>query len=100
MLRQVLCRDLGHDTAMGTRGTRPRHGHLACDMAGGPGHDTARHGARGTTTRHLRASLGALVCSGWPRLCTWCTQPIFGLSTISESLFGTLFMNTVHHKNF
>ena len=82
-----LCSDTakqGHDTTL----ARAAH---SCDMAG-PSHDMT--GPR-LVTRPLgchdiatRACLNAPVCIGWPRLCTWCTQPVFGLSTGSGSLFG------------
>ena len=34
--------------------------------------------------------------AAWVRVCTWCTQPSFGLNTLFQSLFGPLFMNIVH----
>ena len=45
---------------------RPRHDHCAC----------------------LGVPVCAWVCCWASRLCTWCTQPVFGLSTVFESLFG------------
>ena len=85
-----LCRNTtqsGHDTAArpvtlraATRRwaptTRPTG---ACDTA--PcGHDTDMR-------VRAWARLCSLGCAGWVRrLCTWCTQPVFGLSTVSESL--------------
>ena len=78
---------------------RATHG---CDMAPGPatlqagGHDTA---LGGTTTRHVRARLGVPGHAGWVSwLCTWCTQPVFGLSTVFESLFGPLFTKFFRKK--
>ena len=38
---------------------------------------------------------GLCVQSGF-KVCTWCTQPSFGLSALFQSLFGPLFMDTVH----
>ena len=57
---------------------------LCRNTAGGHAHDTVlgrlRHGQELTR-------LCAPRCAGWvSRLCTWCTQPIFGLSTVFESL--------------
>ena len=43
-LRQGCVPTQGHDTAVPARGTRPRHGRLACDTSEGPGHDTTGPG--------------------------------------------------------
>ena len=51
--------------------------------------DTARPG--------LRNSAGC--AQAGPRLGALCTRPSFGLNALFQSLFGPLFMNTVH-KNF
>ena len=60
-----LCRDLGHDTVMPARDTRPRQGRLACDTAGGPSHDMARacprHGPCARTWARLCAQAGQVV---------------------------------------
>ena len=61
---------------LATRPARPRYGAGAAPTTRPcSGHDT-------TTRAHT------WVCCWVSRLCTWCTQPIFGLSTVSESLFG------------
>ena len=81
--------------ARGTAWTHRREGH----DAGCAGHDAGRAGARDAATRPaglprhghyalLGVPVCAWVCCGASRLCTWCTQPVFGLSTVSESLFG------------
>ena len=53
--------------------------------------DTVGHGLGAVRTRRARAcaQLGF-------RVCTLCTQPSFDSVHCSESLFGSLFMNTVH----
>ena len=88
-----------YDTAMqrlrqGSRG----HDTAACALRHGVGHP--RHGRLGPATRRLCghdtarsapawARLCAPGCAGWAsRLCTSCTQPVFGLSTVSKSLIG------------
>ena len=53
------------------------------------GHDTAHCALLGRSAGGLCAQLGFKVC-------TWCTQPGFGFSALFQSLFGPLFMNTVH----
>ena len=69
----------------------------------GLSHDTA---GKGATTRlsgrhnmapSARCARGlGTVHAGWARVCTWCTQPSFDTVHCFESLFGTLFMSTVH----
>ena len=92
-----------HDTTLGAairaaqctrvRGDRAKG---ACDMVGaGPrysataGHDTAQCALPGRNARGLCVQPGF-------RVCTWCTQPSFGLNALFQSLFRPLFMNTVH----
>ena len=62
--------------------TRPATGY---DMA----HDNVE-------TRLAWAQCDRLVRGGWVKVCTWCTQPNFDLVHCFQSLFGTMFMNTVH----
>ena len=80
----------------GARVTRPQHGHMRCDTT--RDHPTTRP-ARACDTAAAAGDTATRVCSwarlctprcaGWvSRLCTWCAQPVFGLSTISESLIG------------
>ena len=72
----------GHDTGCAgrsrARGTATRQPGAAIRLAGRPQH--------GHCTR-LGVPVRTWVCC-WARLCTWCTQLVFGLSTVSESLFG------------
>ena len=73
-----------HDTALGvaTRATAPATRHAVRTRhgwGGWPGHNACAIGAQ----------------AGF-RVCTWYTQPSFDSMHYSESLFGTLFMNTVH----
>ena len=85
----------------GARVTRPQHGHMRCDTT--KDHPTTRPtracdtAAAACDTAAAACDTATRVCSwvrlctprcaGWvSRLCTWCTQPVFGLSTISESL--------------
>ena len=70
----------------------------ACDT-GGQAYDTA--GQAYDTAGHKPTTLPAWaqprpVRAGWVRVYTWCTQPSFDSVHYSESLFGTLFMSTVH----
>ena len=56
----------------------------------------ARHGRAGRVAWALGERLGR---AGWPRLCTWCTRPIFcpvRLGIFLKSNFWTLFVNQVH----
>ena len=53
------------------------------------GHDTAQCVLLGRSAR-------GLCMQPEFRVCTWCTQPSFGLNALFQSLFGPLFMNTVH----
>ena len=80
----------GHDTTLGHAATRPSHTTTRPGATAAVAHDTA-----------MRARAWARLCApgraSWVSwLCTLCTCSVFGLSTISESLF----MNTVHHKKF
>ena len=83
---------------------RPRHGqpgarHSTCDTTARPatqpagGHDKALGAA---TIRPRARSLSAACARRLGCGCTLCTWHVFGLSTVSESLFGPLFMNAVH----
>ena len=62
----------------------------------GEAYDTApgvpRHGAQ----RALCAPLRRSGCAAGFRVCTLCTQPSLDSGHCSESLFGSLFMNTIH----
>ena len=82
--------------------------HCAQQLARGRG-DTARAAQRvirpsvhrdTTTTQHLvchdTAGPTHSVCAAWVRVCTLCTQPSLDSVHCFESLFGTLFMGTVH----
>ena len=62
----------------GIGATRPR---------GEPRHGASERCARGLGVVGVQSSF---------RVCTWCTQPSFGLSALFQSLFGPLFMNVVH----
>ena len=66
----------------------------------GGGHDTVscvpRYSLTRATTQSCARELGAVGAQLGFRVCTWCTQPSFGLSAPFQSLFGPLFMNTVH----
>ena len=90
----------GRIGARGTARTHRRSGHDA-------GREALRHGrlsGHDTATAHGLGvpvcRLGMLAGSAGLCVCRLCTRPVFGLSTVSESLFWGLFMNTVHHKNF
>ena len=80
-------------TRRGTPTTQPLR--PATRPAAGPAirrcgcHDTA------PSTRCARG-LGAVGAQPGPLGVHLCTQPSFGLSALFQSLFGTLFMNTVH----
>ena len=87
----------------GRRATRPRS--LRYDAQ----QRALQHGAWGTeldtVKRELRHGRGQAcdtaqctrsVRAGWARMCTWCTPLNFDSMHCSESLFGTLFMKTVH----
>ena len=57
----------------------------------------ARHTAQVLGARHRRWARGTDAGrAGWPRLCTWCTQPVFDPVPSFSRCFGPLFMNTVH----
>ena len=100
-LGRLLCHDTagrpGHDTAL-ARGTAPATRRLA-PMTRRLAPATRRlapatRGLAPATQQPLRcdtamrARLGAPGWAGWAnRLCTWCTQPVFGLSIVYESLF-------------
>ena len=68
------------------------------------GHDTAgpglRHGQARLVTRLGQvcdtAQCARSVRAGRARVCTWCTRLSLDSVNYSESLFGTLFMSTVH----
>ena len=51
-----------------------------------------------TTRRSPRAAWAHRARSRVCWVCTWCTQSSFDSMHCSESLFGTLFMNTVHEQ--
>ena len=68
--------------ACDTAGHKPRYGRAQA-------HDTAPN------ARSVR-DLGAMGAQLGFRVCTLCTQPSFDSMHCSESLFGTLFMRTVH----
>ena len=88
-----------------------RHGAQKCSRAhsntAGDSFDTTERGLRHDlvcatiqpSVRHDTTPCARPGRSGraaWLRVCTWCTQPNFGLSALFQSLFGPLFMNTVH----
>ena len=86
---KALYREAGHDTAQGRSLTRCDTAALACDMAGG----RPRHG----TTAHVCAWPRRTLLVGWSVGCALgAPSQFFTQYTVSESLFGTLFMNTVH----
>ena len=72
------------------------HGGVATSRA----RHSARHGRACTATLPGQACKKAQctrsVRAGWAKVCTWCTRLSFDSMHCSESLFGTLFMNTVH----
>ena len=69
-----------------TAGGRPRHNAL-CTMTRRP-----TRGVHAAWARCARSVDTARV----PWVCALCTQPSFDSVHCSESLFGSLFMNTVH----
>ena len=79
---------LRHDAACLRHGAaRLRHGRPLATIRLVLGHDMVMR------ARCLGAVRAAFVCS----LVHWvCTQPSFGLSVLFQSLFGPLFINTVH----
>ena len=87
---------LGHDRAICI--VTQRLGRLAWAQPGG--HDTAqrtpRHGAQLALCSRPGRSARAVGAQPGFKVCIWCTQPSFGLSALFQSLFGTLFMRTVH----
>ena len=75
-----------------TRACTQRHGRGGLRHGRCWAYDTAT-----CTPRHDRDTAGlGEVRAAWVRVCTWCTQPSLDSVHHSESLFGTLFMNTVH----
>ena len=92
-----LCRGTGHDTAVQARGTT-RH---ACDTTGvrpATRHTACHDMVQCTSGLGVVRSLpGRSVCAARVRwVCTLCTQSSSDSVHCSESLFETLFMNTVH----
>ena len=79
----------GHDTTMRARVwarlCAPGH---PCAHLGAPVRTWAPLCAPGRACAHLGAPVCTWVCYWASRLCTWCTQPVFVLSTVTESLFG------------
>ena len=57
---------------------------------------SARHGRARLTTRPYQACYTAQCTQVGPRVGALCTRFSFDLMHCSESLFGTLFMSTVH----
>ena len=66
-----------------------RHGH---DMAG----RALRHGHDTAPNAHYVRGLGAVRAQPGPRVGALCTRLSFDSVHCSESLFGTMFKNTVH----
>ena len=84
-----LCRDTmlrhGQEGTTIRRKRRATRSDTGCDKA----HNTVM-------TRPACKQCARPVREGWARVCTWCTQPSFDSVHSSESLFGILFMRTVH----
>ena len=99
---QGRVRALGDTTAWGLRHDRERARDTApcatiqCATWSGNGHDTAPVRAMTRPSAALGRSGRAVGVQSGFKVCTCCTQPSFGLSALFQSLFGPLFMNTVH----
>ena len=96
-----LCCDKAEEPA--TRRSATRQGTPVTRQGGGGGgggHDTVscapRYSPKRATTWRRAHGLGAVGVQPGFRVCTWCTQPSFGLSALFQSLFGPLFINTIH----
>ena len=81
------------DTA-GEAATQRASAHVGGGGGGGRGCDTAQGTARDTAGPGLRH--GAVCAQAGPRVGALCTRLGFDSMHCSESLFGKLFMNTVH----
>ena len=89
IMTQILC----YDEEGGGGG-----GGGSCDTARVRRHCRTRPATRpdGATTRRPAHGLGAVCAQPGFRVCTLCTRLSFDSEHCSESLFGSLFMNTVH----
>ena len=92
---QFLYHDRGETTRrvsrLATRPVRARHGQGRCDTAQCAPCDTVLF------TLDLGTRLGHSARAAWvPWVCSLCTQPSFDPVHYLQSLFGSLFMDTVH----
>ena len=79
-----------HDSMSARQGLRHRQYVLRHGQA------RPRHGACAATTRLRERRARGLFAQPGPWVCALCTRPSFDLVHCYESLFGSLFMNTVH----
>ena len=81
-----------HGRAAGARQQTGRAGGQALGVRGRAGQATGARQRRGRRTAEARQARGlGAGRAGWPRLCTWCTRPVFGpvrLGIFPESIFG------------